>query len=200
MRTSRDRGSAHRQKSSRGTRGIDRRAAETSSVRFPRNSGSFPRDPRLLLLTMSGSTISTRRHRCMAEHTPKLSGVVLRVPPRRSLVSIRPGHQLRGGVSPLTPQPKKNDPSVQKSRRVKDGCQYGRACKEGHWESVSHEERSAGCWSSTPAVRPGAALADSPAQPQRTSPSVRFPKFRDELFKRQRSPPARGDLRPYTAG
>ena len=47
--------------SSRGTRGIDRTAAETSSVRFPRNSGSFPRDPRLLFCRSAESTHAARR-------------------------------------------------------------------------------------------------------------------------------------------
>jgi len=61
--------------SSRGTRGIDRTAAETSSVRFPRNSGSFSACSAAAFLTMSGPTISTRPHRCMAEHSQALSCV-----------------------------------------------------------------------------------------------------------------------------
>ena len=40
------------------------------------------------------------------------------------------------------PQNKEGTSPTSELKR-KDGCQHGRTCREGHWESVSHEEQSA---------------------------------------------------------
>ena len=101
----------------------------------------------------------------------KRGGLQSGIPPNKAAKRLR---RLALTRAPITitgclPRSQKRTFEPYTSRRVKDGCQRGRACREGDWESVNHEERSAGWWSSTHAVQ-------APAQ-LRPSDSARFPIF-----------------------